>query len=373
MRVAVLTSSRADYSQYVPLLTLLSRDSFFDVSIIAFGTHLSKEFGETIHQITQDGFAVNHRIQTHIAGDSPHAMVESISKTILGFSQLWEKEKFDLVIVLGDRFEMFAACVSTLPYNLRIAHLHGGEQTEGALDDIFRHSITHMANLHFTSTDVYKQRVIELTGSERGVYNVGALSIDNLKKLTLLSIDEFKAQFKIDLSKPSVLITFHPETKSIESNSAYCDELIAALATLQAYQLIITMPNADIMGSMIRNKMQTFIKQSTNAIGVESFGTIGYLSCMKHAAFMLGNTSSGFLEASFFPKTVINIGNRQRGRIVTPNIINCDIQRDSILAAIAQVESKAKTPEITIYGDGNTASKIIKILKNPPSPSSASK
>lgn len=364
MKIAALTSSRADYGIYFPLLKALKNDSFFELSIIAFGTHLSEKHGYTLNHILQDGFEVPIRVDTIPDDDSPIAISKTMAKTITNFSPVWDKNSFDMVFCLGDRYEMFAACASSLPFNIKLGHIHGGEQTLGAIDDAFRHSITHMSTYHFTTTEQYKKRVIELKQNDKYVYNVGALSIDNLKQLSLLSIDEFRNKFKIDLSKPSILITFHPETVSFEKNEEFADELIMALREVKKYQLIITMPNADTMGNLIREKLNTFFQECSYAIGVESFGTLGYLSCMKHCSFMLGNTSSGFVEAAFFPKYVVNLGDRQKGRIITSNICNCEINHEKILTAIRGYESFVLDSNGEIYGNGTATDKIIEILKN---------
>jgi GDP/UDP-N,N'-diacetylbacillosamine 2-epimerase (hydrolysing) len=363
MKIGVLTSSRADYSIYYPLLKELQNDTFFDVSIIAFGTHLSEKHGYTIKQIENDGFDVPYRIPTLGESDSPYSISCSIAGTVKSFAELWETEKFDLVFCLGDRYEMFAACVAGIPFNVRFAHIHGGEKTLGAIDEVFRHSLTLMANLHFTAAEPYAKRVAELKETNENVYNVGSLSIDNLSNLSFLSISEFKERFGIDISKPSILITFHPETVSFQKNEQNVDELIEALDLVTGYQFIITMPNADTMGNLIREKLQNFIAKSTSAIGVESFGTLGYLSCMKHCSFMLGNTSSGFIEASYFPKYVINIGIRQKGRIITPNIRSIEISKNAILASIEQYQNTYLYTNENVYGDGTTALKIVEILK----------
>lgn len=362
MRVGVLTSSRADYSIYYPLLKALRTDEHFSLDIIAFGTHLSKQHGYTVQRIEEDGFQVKHRIETLPEADTPEAVGRSMGNTLSGFSSLWKKTKFDLVFCLGDRYEMFAACASTVPFNIRLAHIHGGEETLGAIDNVFRHSITHMASYHFTAAEVYKKRVIELKGNDDHVYNVGSLSIDNLRSLNLYSIEEFNTRFNIDLSIPSILITFHPETVSLEKNEYFIGELLQALDSITEYQYIFTMPNADPMGSMIRNHIQDFIARTPHAKGIESFGTTGYLSCMKHCRFMMGNTSSGFIEASFFPKYVINLGERQRGRILTPNIRSCAIERNEITEAVKAHGTSSLVSGAKIYGDGNAASKIVEVL-----------
>lgn len=364
MKVAVLTSSRADYSIYYPLLKKLQADPYFSLSVIAFGTHLSEKHGYTVRQIEHDGFEVAYALTTFPEDDSPASIAQSMAKTITGFASVWPTSHFDLVFCLGDRYEMFAACSSGMPFNVKFAHIHGGEKTLGAIDDAFRHAITHMSSYHFTAAEPYRQRVVELTQSEINAYNVGSLSIDNLKNLRLFDIPEFKKRFHIDLSMPSILITFHPETASYEKNEGYVNELISALNTIKEYQLIITMPNADTMGNLIRSRLTNFANSVDNAVVVESFGTLGYLSCMKHCSFMLGNTSSGYIEASFFPKYVVDLGNRQTGRIVTENIHRCGISAQEILNNVSHFKKRSKSPgNIEIYGEGNAAEKICTIIK----------
>ena len=364
MKVAILTSSRADYSIYYPLLRQLNTDSFFQLNIIAFGSHLSKNFGSTIDQILLDKFEVKAKIETLPSDNSPSDISKSIGETIIKFSEFWKKNSFDLVFCLGDRYEMFAACAASIPFNIKLAHIHGGEKTLGAIDDCFRHSITHMASIHFTASLAFHQRVIDLKQSSHQVYNVGALSFDNIKNIEFLSLDEFYEKFKINLKKKSILITFHPETVSFEKNLRHVETLIDVLKILEGYQYIITMPNSDTMGSLVRKKLNLFIETTPNSFGIESFGNRAYLTCMKHCSFLLGNTSSGFIEASYFSKPVINLGDRQKGRIVTSNIINCEIKKERIIEAINKIHLLNQSDKTIIYGDGNTAEKIISIIKS---------
>jgi GDP/UDP-N,N'-diacetylbacillosamine 2-epimerase (hydrolysing) len=363
MKIGVLTSSRADYGIYLPLLKKLKNDNFFDLEIIAFGTHLSENHGYTLKNIQSDGFEVKHKLKTIPKGDSPADISLAIGETIKTFSAFWDKNKFDLVLALGDRYEMFAAVMASVPFQVKIAHIHGGETTTGAIDDVFRHCITHASELHFASAEVYKKRIVELTGKKAGVYNIGSLSYDNLKNLKLFSTDEFLNKYKIDLSKPTILITFHPETVSFEKNGNYAKELVKALKTMKLYQQVITMPNADTMGNIIREELISYSENRQNVFCVENFGSLGYMSCMKHCSFMLGNTSSGFIEAAFFPKPVINLGIRQKGRIITRNTINSEIDKESILIAVEKAEKLILPKKIDIYGDGNAAGKIIRVLK----------
>lgn len=364
MKVAVLTSSRADYGIYLPLLKRLQNDPFFDLSIIAFGSHLSNAFGFTLQSILNDGFNIIHTVETIPVSDTPQAISRAMGKTITQFSDIWNDNKFDLVFCLGDRFEMFAACASSIPFNLKLAHIHGGEQTLGAIDESFRHAITHMSTYHFTTTTQYRDRVIQLKQSDKNVFNVGALSIDNLTNLELLSSKEFIEKYDIDIENPSILITFHPETVSFEKNALFVNELINALEEISGYQFIITMPNSDTMGNEIRTRLNAFVNTHTNAFAVESFGTLGYLSCMKHCSFMLGNTSSGFVEAAFFSKYVINLGSRQKGRIITSNINSIPINKNAILKAVSDYQNINFPESLNIYGNGTAAYQIVDIIKN---------
>lgn len=364
MKIGLLTSSRADYSIYFPLIKKLLADSFFELEIIAFGTHLSKEFGYTVDQIERDGMTVKHKISVLPKGDGPKFIAQNMGEVIIEFASFWEVNKFDLVFCLGDRFEMFSAVAAGVPFNVKFAHLYGGEQTTGAIDDCFRHSMTHMSSYHFTSCKEYTDRVVRLIEKSNTVYNVGALSYDNFKSLNLLSIDEFSNKYKIDLNIPTILITVHPETVAYKKNEQFANELFTAFSKINQYQLLITMPNSDTNNNYLRSTFEKLSTEFENIFTVESLGTIGYLSAMKHSAFMLGNTSSGFVEAAWFPKKVINIGDRQNGRVITPNILNCEIQADKILDKVTECEKLNLLEFKNIYGDGNSANEICEIIKN---------
>jgi GDP/UDP-N,N'-diacetylbacillosamine 2-epimerase (hydrolysing) len=363
MRIGILTSSRADYSIYLPLLKKLRSEPSFDLKIIAFGTHISEKYGYTVNEIIKDGFEVEQKFNSSPEADSPEAIAVSIEKTFGFFSRLWSRNEYDLVFCLGDRYEMFAACAAGVPFGIKFAHIHGGEQTLGAIDEVFRHCLTHMATYHFAAAQVYADRIAQIKNSHLKVYFTGALSIDNLLNLKLLSANEFNERYAIDISKPSILITFHPETVDYEKNESYTNELIGALKMIKGYQYIITMPNSDTMGLMIRSKLMDFIYSCESAFAIESFGTIGYLSCMKHCSFMLGNTSSGFIEASYFPKYVINLGNRQKGRIQTSNIVSVEIDQKVIVEAVNNFETIDLSTESNVYGNGQAADAILEILK----------
>jgi len=364
MKIGVLTSSRADFGIYLPLLKLLKNDDFFELEIIAFGTHLSKNHGFTLTEIEQYKFNKIHQLNTLPKSDSTEYISKCIGDTISTFSSFWNTHKFDLVISLGDRYEMFAAVSASSPFNIPIAHLHAGETTLGAVDNAYRHAISLFSNYLFVSNKTYKKRAEEIVEATVQTFNVGALSIDNLKSINYLSKEEFKLKFNIDLNKPTILSTFHPETVSFENNENHIKELLSSFDVLkEKYQIVITMPNTDTMGQMIRDEIVTYKKNNPEIEVIESFGMHGYLTCMKYCNFLLGNTSSGFVEASYFPKFVINLGDRQKGRIETKNIYTTKIIKTSILDTVKEIESTSELDNEFIYGNGNTAEKIIRLLK----------
>jgi GDP/UDP-N,N'-diacetylbacillosamine 2-epimerase (hydrolysing) len=252
-----------------------------------------------------------------------------------------------------------------VPFNIPVAHLYGGETTLGAIDDKFRHALTVMSTYHFTSTEEHKQRVTQILGHNKNVYNVGAMAIDNIKNLPLLSIDQFREKFHIDLNKPTILSTFHPETVSAEKNDVYIKELLKAFDELKKdWQIVITMPNADTMGNQVRQVIQEYlVKGDRNVIGVESLGLTGYYSCMKYCSLLAGNTSSGIVEAASFGKYVINLGDRQKGRQAGKNVLHCPIQQDAIISMVHSIRLRPALNNDNIFGDGDSVPKIVDVLK----------
>lgn len=361
-KISILTSSRADYSIYRPLLQLLKMQPVVKVQIIAFGMHTGTQFGRTVDAIRADGFPVEMELPFVLDGTTPSSIALSMARTIEQFSIVWESLPTDIILCLGDRYEMFAAVSASIPFNIPVAHIHGGETTLGAMDNVFRHSLTHMSTLHFTGAEAYREKVISLKGNEKGVFNTGALSIDNLSTLTLLTIEEFYTRFGVDLNKPTILTTFHPETVSFEKNGWYGKELAEALEELSSYfQVIITMPNADTMGSLIRTEMQSLARTNSNRVFVfENLGTIGYLSAMRYCSMLVGNTSSGFVEASYFPKWVINLGSRQDGRLFTQNIRSIPVEKNQIINTVMELRERSVPSLKHPYGKGQAAKQITK-------------
>ncbi|MFY0626321.1 MAG: UDP-N-acetylglucosamine 2-epimerase (hydrolyzing) [Reichenbachiella sp.] len=364
-RVYVLTSSRADYGIYLPLLKALEAHDKFELNLIVFGTHLSTFHGYTIQNIYHDGFRIAAAIKTVLADDSEETISTSMGLTMMKFASFWNdnQKKVDLIVCLGDRYEMFAAVASSIPFNIPVAHIHGGETTLGAIDDKLRHSISLFSKYHFTSTETYADRVRKLVGGKENIYNVGALSLDNLTSLKLLTLNEFKEKFSIDLDIPTILVTIHPETVALEKNYQFVKSTLAALTrVLESNQVVITMPNADTAGNLVREEIVNFGENRSEVILIENFGTQGYFTCMKHCSFMVGNTSSGIIEAASFGKYVINLGDRQKGRATGENVLHIPFETDQIVKAIQKIKAKPKLSHDNIYHHGNAANKIISEL-----------
>lgn len=368
MNIGVLTSSRADYGIYLPLLKALSEDSYFDLEIIAFGTHLSKFHGYTLNEIEKDGFKVNHTITSLLVNDNPESISTAYGLTLLKFAQFWNLNhaKFDIVFCLGDRFEMAAAVYAGLPYNIKYAHLHGGETTIGAIDNIYRHSITLASSLHFVSTDIFYKRVLEITGENSDCNVVGSLSLLNLKNIKLLSIKEFNEKWNIDLSIPSILLTIHPETVNYEENKKYVKVINSFIREVlnMNYQVVITLPNADTFGNIYRDDFVNLKNECKEKLFlIENFGTQSYFTCMKYAKLLVGNSSSGIIEAASFGKYVLNIGDRQKGRYHVDNVVDMPFNYDLIIENFKKyIDKQYEKPNP--YFNENAVSLIISKLKN---------
>jgi len=365
MRIAVLTSSRADFGIYLPLLKKIREDVFFSLDIIAFGTHLSSFHGETINQIKEAGFVVAHRIESILLTDSAESIATSMGLTTIKFAQFWSKncDTFDLVLCLGDRYEMFAAITSGIPFNIKFGHLHGGETTTGAIDNIFRHGITLASKYHFVSTTQYADKVAQLTGSTANIYSVGAMSLDNLNDIELLSIADFKNKWHIDLSKKTVLTTFHPETVNMHHNIYFTEQLIKVIKNDMRYQFLITMPNADTSGNVIRKMLTRELQDLDKVFLIENLGSQSYFSAMKYCSFLMGNTSSGIIEAATFGKYVINLGDRQQGRACGNNVLQVPIIAEEIQKAIESLSDIRDYQGENIYYKNDSSGSVIKILK----------
>lgn len=368
MKIAVITGSRAEYGLLFPLMKLLRADDFFRLQTIVTGMHLSPEFGLTYKQIEVDGFEIERKIEMLLSGDSDAAITKSIGLGMIGFADAFEQLKPDLIVLLGDRFETFAAATAGYLAKIPIAHLHGGETTEGATDEALRHAITKMSYLHFTSAEEYRKRVIQLGESPERVFNVGAIGLDNIKSLELLSREELSKQLGHDFNEPTVLVTYHPVTLENNTAEAQIAELFAALDEFPDLDIIFTLPNADADGRIIIKRIEEYVQANENrAKSFTSLGQLRYLSALQFVKAAIGNSSSGILEVPSFHIPTINIGDRQTGRIKPESVIDAANDKNSIVEAIKKALSKdfAQICENTVspYGDGNAANRILQILK----------
>ena len=366
MKVGLLTSSRADFSIYLPLINKLNQDKFFDLNLIVFGSHLSEDYGHTIDNIIKMGISVKFKVKTPKTDTSPFEISNSISNTINAFAKFWtDNNDFDLVFCLGDRFEMFSAVIAGIPFQIKFAHIHGGETTLGAIDNVFRHSIALASKYHFTSTSKAKQKVAKLLGESSNIFYVGSLGLESMNSTKVLSVEDFFNKWRIDLSEKTILTTFHPETIAIEMNAKYTQALIEAIERLNKYQFLITMPNADTEGRIVRELLINAFANSKRVFLIENLGVESYFSAMYHCSLLLGNTSSGIIEAATFNKWVINIGDRQKGRESGVNVVNVPIDTKIIIDTVNNLINHKAPTNKNLYFSGLSASdEIIKQLKN---------
>lgn len=367
--ICTVTGTRADYGLLSPLMKAIQSSDQFKLQILATGMHVSPEFGNTIKDIEQDGFFVNEKIEMLLSADTDTAIVKAIGLGMIGFADAFERLKPDWVLLLGDRFEIFAAATSAYIKKIPIIHLHGGEVTAGATDEALRHSITKMASLHFTSTEEYRKRVLQLGERDDAVFNTGAIGIDNIKQIPLLTKQELIRELQIPNLSNIILLTYHPETLGRGTAEVQLQALFDALDNLSDTALIFTMPNADASGRIIMSKIREYVDEHPNiAKAFTSLGQLRYLSLMKAASIVVGNSSSGVIEAPTFGIPTINIGDRQKGRVAASSVIHCNANETAISEAFRQAfdpsfRQMCKTVE-NPYGNGGTARKIMDVLQN---------
>ena len=363
INIGVLTSSRADYGIYLPLLKKMRDDKAIEFSLIVFGTHLKKDFGYTVQQIEMDGFSIDKRLDCLKYGDTPEDIAQNYAYTGSMFSKYWGKTSFDMVLCLGDRFEMAAAVNAGIPHGISFAHIHSGESSQGAIDNIYRDQISLASELHFVSINTLQGRIEKLTGKMKTAFYCGAIGLENIQSMPLLSIEEFKAKWNIDLSIPTILMTVHPETIQPERNKNNIKELEKVLRELlDETQVLATMPNADTLGSLYR-KMFDDMKGIDNLKIVENLGTQSYFSSMEYCALLVGNTSSGIIEAASFKKYALNLGDRQKGRISGKNVVHVPFKHQIILEETKKHIGRTYSGE-NIYECKNGTQQIIRRIKN---------
>ncbi len=363
--IGVVTVARSDYGIYLPLLSRIQAEPDLRLMLFVSGTHLAAGFGMTVRAIEQDGWPIAERVPIPLASDTPDEIARAIGAGVTGFADAFTRSRPDLLVVLGDRFDMYAAALASVPFNLPLAHIHGGELTQGAMDDALRHSLTKLSHLHCVATEEYARRVAQLGEEPWRITISGAPALDNLNAMSLWSRPVLETQLGIHLPSRFLLCTFHPVTREFQETERYIDELLAALQAA-GIPVVFSMPNADTANGIIRKSIGEYVR-SHAAVAIENAGTRGYFSLMRLTAAMVGNSSSGLIEAPSFELPVVNIGTRQTGRVRAANVIDVDCERGEILAGLQrallpgfrQGLSGLKNP----YGDGHAAERIVKRLK----------
>lgn len=369
MKVCIATGTRAEYGLLKPLIEKISADNYFRLQLLVTGSHLSPEFGLTYRQIEADGYNIDAKVEMLLSSDTAVGITKSMGLGMIGYADALKKLSPDLLIILGDRYEMLSVASTALIFRIPIAHIHGGELTEGAYDDAIRHAITKMSALHFTSTEVYRKRVIQLGEQPKSVFNVGAIGLDNFKSLNLLSKSDLENELNITFNQYNYLVGFHPETLSNFSIETQFEALLRAIDTQTDSFFIFTKANADTDGRIINQMIEKYVSTHPEKAALfASLGTLRYLSVMKQVTAVVGNSSSGILEAPSAQTTTINIGDRQKGRIQSESIINCEANKEDIISAFDKVKSEVfrniTKNVVNPYGNGNTSNQIIKVLKS---------
>ena len=365
-KIAIITGTRAEYGLLKPLINAINLDSDFELQLIVTAMHLSPEFGYTINEIINDGFPIAKKVECLLSSDSAVGISKSMALALSGFADAYADLKPDFVLLLGDRTEILSAAIAAMVANIPIGHIHGGETTEGAYDECIRHAITKMSYLHFTSTEEYRKRIIQLGENPLRVFNVGAIGIDSIKNLKLLSKDEFEKSINFKLAKKNILVTYHPVTLEKESPKKSFENILGCLNSLKDTHIIFTFANSDKNGRVINEMIKKYVENNKDkAICFNSLGQLRYLSSLKYVDIVIGNSSSGIIEVPQFNIPTINIGDRQKGRITGPTIFNCTTDIKKISETISKAftfdtKKRYKQP----YGEGNTTCQIINILKS---------
>ncbi|MCA9766660.1 MAG: UDP-N-acetylglucosamine 2-epimerase (hydrolyzing) [Carnobacterium sp.] len=367
-KICVVTGTRAEYGLLMPLLERIKNDEELDLQLLVTGMHLSPEFGLTYKLIEADGYKIDEKVAILLSSDTPVGISKSMGLGMIGFSESFERLQPDMVILLGDRYETFAAAATASTARIPIAHLHGGETTEGAFDEAFRHAITKMSVLHFTSAELYRKRVIQLGEQPERVFNVGAIGIENIINMPLMTKEELEESLGIQFDKQLLLVTFHPVTLENNTSETQFKELLTALDNVQDATIIFTKANSDTDGRVINQLIDDYTQLNPDkTLAFTSMGQLRYLSTMKIATAVIGNSSSGIIEAPSFKVPTVNIGDRQKGRIQAESVINCQPKIEYIDKAIktslsddfSNTLSEMENP----YGDGEVSEKIVKVIR----------
>jgi UDP-N-acetylglucosamine 2-epimerase (non-hydrolysing)/GDP/UDP-N,N'-diacetylbacillosamine 2-epimerase (hydrolysing) len=367
-KICVITGSRAEYGLMSRVMRLIKEDANLQLQIIATNMHLSVEYGETYKEIEADGFVIDKKIPILSSSDTANATAKSVGTGIIGFADAYEELQPDMIVVLGDRYEILAAVSTALFYKIPVIHLYGGELTEGAFDDAIRHAITKMSHLHFTSTEEYRQRVIQMGENPETVYYVGALGCDNIRQIPLMSKDELEKSLNFTLDRKTILVTFHPVTMETNTAEKQFSELLLAIDSFDDLRIIFTMPNSDTDGKIIMDLIKNYVaKNPQKSVWFASLGMVRYLSALQYVGAVVGNSSSGIVEVPSFHIPTLNIGDRQKGRIAATSVVNCLPVENNIkekLAIITKSDYIEKLKNVTNpYDKSNTAQEIVRIIK----------
>lgn len=368
-RIGIMTGTRAEYGLLKSLMQEINKDNDLELYLIVSGMHLSPEFGMTYKEIEEDGFEINAKVEMLLSSDSPAGISKSIGLGVIGFADEFQRADLDMLILLGDRYEALSAAISAMVMRIPIAHLHGGELTEGAIDEGIRHSITKMSYLHFTSTEQYRSRVIQLGENPERVFYVGALGVENIKKINLMTKEELEKSIHFEIDENTVVVTYHPVTLENNTVEEQFLNLLKVLDRNPKIRMIFTKANADTNGRIVNELIDKYVAQnSERACAFMSLGQKRYLSALKYCRIVIGNSSSGIIEAPSFGKPIINIGDRQKGRICADSVINCgytqqEIQQAMETALTEEFENKARNCR-NPYEKENTAANIISVIKD---------
>ena len=364
--IGVVTVARSDYGIYLPVLRRIREDPDLELRLIVGGMHLSPEFGSTVKMIEADGFEVAERVEMLMSSDTPEGIAMSMGLGTLGFAQAYARSRPDMLVVLGDRFEMHSAALAALPFNIPIAHIHGGELTEAAIDDALRHSITKLSHVHFVAATEYARRVIQLGEEPWRVVVTGAPGLDNLREMELMNPYQLEVEHGISMTPAPLLVTFHPVTLEYKETGWQVAELLEALEDSRL-PVVFTLPNADTFGRVVISMVEDYVQSHPSASMVSNLGTRAYFSAMSLSAAMVGNSSSGIIEAASFGLPVVNIGNRQRGRIRGRNVIDVGNTRSEVMDGIRRALQPHFRKELeqmaNPYGGGDASATIVRTLK----------
>nr|WP_317200237.1 UDP-N-acetylglucosamine 2-epimerase [uncultured Psychrobacter sp.] len=364
-KIAIFTGTRAEYGLLYWLLKDIQADPTLELQLLVSAMHLSPEFGMTYQQIETDGFVITEKVEMLLSSDSAVGTAKSIGLGVIGFADALARMQPDLLVILGDRFEALAAAQAAMILRIPIAHIHGGEITEGAYDDAIRHAITKLSLLHFASTEGHRRRIIQLGEHPDRVYNVGAVGLDHLQRSEFMSIDALRSSLDFELTKPYALVTYHPVTLASEPAKEVFSNLLKALDQFLELQIILTYPNADDGGREIIPILENYAKAQPNRVlAIPSLGQLRYLSAVKHATLVIGNSSSGIIEVPSFKIPTVNIGERQRGRLAADSILSCSSDVDSITKTIKDALDDDFSQVTNPYGKGDASTAILEHLKS---------